>query len=105
MSSLCGLKFDCNILNIGQTLFVDYIKTGYGVLNDRLKFHMMLFGVSVISERNNILTFKKLEFVLQANQWRWSGPSIDGGTSFGVGGPSRSGPTGPQSAAAFINFS
>ena len=31
---------------------------------------MMLFGVSVISERNNILTLKKLEFVLQANQWR-----------------------------------
>ena len=31
---------------------------------------MMSFGVSVISERNHILTLKKLELVLQANQWR-----------------------------------
>ena len=64
MRSLCGLNFDCNILKIGQTLFVDYIQTGFGVFNNRSQFQMMLFGVSVISERNNILTLKKLEFVL-----------------------------------------
>ena len=64
ISSLCGLNFDCNILKIGQTLFVDYIQTGFGVFNNRSQFQMMLFGVSVISERNNILTLKKLEFVL-----------------------------------------
>ena len=61
MSSLCGLKFDCNILNIGRTHFVDYIKNGYDVFNNRWKFQVMLFGVSVISERNKILTLKKLE--------------------------------------------
>ena len=76
MGYLCCLKFDNNVVNIVRIDFVDCKKTVYGLFNNRWKFQVMSFGVSVISERNNILTLKKIEFVLQANQWRRSGPSM-----------------------------